>query len=175
MLREIHSHKASVEYVNEHRLEQPSTSSLRFIYSHQPTRSPTLITVNAAMSLLNSLPTGSPSGRLRDVQFSGQLDRRLSEIPQFGHAVLTVAGYYQWLKDDAIIVASNGVAPPIGFATVPNTKGHIGIFQTKVTFRAGSVVRIPVSFTWSNRTELIKEKDVRGQVGLTFDFDGLFQ
>ena len=175
LLRELHSHKAALEYVNEHPLNQVSTSSLRLVYSHQPTKSPTLITLNAAVTLLNSLPEGASSGRMRNAQLSGQLDRRLSEIPQFGHAVLTIAGYYQWLKEDAIVLAGTGVTAPSGFATIPNTKGHIGVLQTKLTFRAGETVRIPISFTWSNRTELIKERDLRGQIGLTFDFDSLFK
>jgi hypothetical protein len=35
-------------------------------------------------------------------------------------------------------------------------------------------VKVPFSVTWSNRSELIKEKDVRAQVGITLDLDPLF-
>lgn len=53
--------------------------------------------------------------------------------------------------------------------------GGIGFFQSKLTIPAAdSVVKIPISFTVANRTELIKEKDVRGTIGVTFDFDSLF-
>jgi hypothetical protein len=38
----------------------------------------------------------------------------------------------------------------------------------------GSGIRIPISFTTSNRTELIREKDVRANFGVTFDFDSIF-
>ena len=34
-----------------------------------------------------------------------------------------------------------------------------------------SGMKVPVSVTASNRTELIKEKDVRGSIGLTVDLD----
>jgi hypothetical protein len=36
-------------------------------------------------------------------------------------------------------------------------------------------VKVPLSVSWSNRTELIEESDVRGQIGLTLDVDGLFR
>jgi hypothetical protein len=37
----------------------------------------------------------------------------------------------------------------------------------------GSGVKIPLSLSYANRTELLKEKDVRGHVGVTFDMDVL--
>lgn len=37
-----------------------------------------------------------------------------------------------------------------------------------------SGVRIPLSFTTSNRTELIKETEILGNIGITFDLDKLF-
>lgn len=46
------------------------------------------------------------------------------------------------------------------------------IGQAKITFPVkGSGVKIPLSVTWANRTELIKEKEVRGNIGITFDLD----
>jgi len=37
-----------------------------------------------------------------------------------------------------------------------------------------SRVKIPISFTYASHTELIEEKDVRGNIGITLDFDTLF-
>jgi hypothetical protein len=37
-----------------------------------------------------------------------------------------------------------------------------------------SGVRIPFSLSFANRTELIKEKEVRGNFGFTFDLDTIF-
>jgi len=34
-------------------------------------------------------------------------------------------------------------------------------------------VKVPFSITWATRKELIKNKDVRGQIGLTLDIDQL--
>ena len=181
LLQKIQSHKMSVEYTNQHPQGQFSTSNVRFIYSHQPTNSPTLITVNAAATFYNSLPAGAKGAQLRDVQLAGQLDRRLSQIPKFGYAVATFAGYYQWMKNDALIaIGPDNIAPgssivlPGTAATLLRTKGHIGIVQGKLSIPAGAVMKIPLSITWSNRTELIKEKDIRAQAGITMDFDSLF-
>jgi hypothetical protein len=181
LLRDIQSHKMSLEYTNQHPQGQIYTSNIRFIYSHQPTNAPTLITVNAAATFYNSLPASATNGRLRDFQLAGQLDRRLSQIPRFGYAVATFAGYYQWMKDDALIVLGPGnVAPGSGIvlpgtaATLLGTKGHIGIIQAKLSIPVGDVMKIPFSITWANRTELIDEEDVRAQVGITMDLDSLF-
>ena len=55
------------------------------------------------------------------------------------------------------------------------TKGHIGVVQGKLTIPINGIVRVPISVTWSNRTELIKQEDLRGQIGLTFDLDNVFR
>lgn len=56
-----------------------------------------------------------------------------------------------------------------------NTKGDIALGQLKLTVpMKGSGVKIPISLTIANRTELIKESDVRGNIGITFDLDSIF-
>ncbi|MEW6127870.1 MAG: hypothetical protein AB1757_12600 [Acidobacteriota bacterium] len=47
--------------------------------------------------------------------------------------------------------------------------------QGKVKIPIINGVDFPISFTYSNRTELIKEKDVRGQFGFTFDLSRLIK
>ena len=37
----------------------------------------------------------------------------------------------------------------------------------------GLGMQLPLSFTFANRTELVKEKEVRGNFGFTFNFDSL--
>jgi hypothetical protein len=53
--------------------------------------------------------------------------------------------------------------------------GKIGLFQAKYSIPIGnnSGVQVPVSVTYSNRTDLIKESDVQGNIGITFDLDKL--
>ena len=53
-------------------------------------------------------------------------------------------------------------------------KGNIGLLQGKLTIPTKSSVSIPISVTWASRTELIKESDVRGNIGISFDLDKLF-
>jgi hypothetical protein len=56
----------------------------------------------------------------------------------------------------------------------PGTTGAVAVGQLKVIVpMAGSPVRVPIALTVANRSELVKEKFVRGQVGLTFDVDSL--
>lgn len=53
--------------------------------------------------------------------------------------------------------------------------GGISFFQSKLTIPVkGAGVKIPISFTAAKRTELIKERELRGTVGVTFDFDSIF-
>ena len=54
-------------------------------------------------------------------------------------------------------------------------RGNLGTVQAKLSIPVhDSGVKIPIAFTYANRTELIKEKDVRGNIGITFDLDSLF-
>jgi hypothetical protein len=183
LLKEIQSHRFTFEYTNQHPRNAPNTSNARFIYSHQPfEKVPVLLTANAGFTWYNADPATAGAGRLRDVQFAGQLDRRLGQIGNFGNAVLTFSGYYQWMKEDALInIGPGSIAPGSGIvlpgaaAKLLGTKGHIGIVQGKVSIPVGDVVKIPFSLTWSNRTELIKKEDLRGQVGIAFDIDSLFR
>ncbi|MBZ5494059.1 MAG: hypothetical protein LAO76_24315 [Acidobacteriia bacterium] len=182
LLQAIQSHKFSVEYTNLHSLNQPSTSNVRLIFSHQPSAAPILLTANAAVTWYNSLPATTSASRLRDVQAAGQLDRRLGVIPNLGNAVMTLAGYYQWMKEDALITIGPGnVAPGSGIllpgtaATLLGTKGNIGVVQGRLTLPINNTIKIPISVTWSNRKELINESETRGQVGITLDLDSLFR
>ena len=179
LIQQAQAHKLSLEFTNLRPLDKPAMWNARFVYSHQPTVSPTLVTANLSSTWYAK---EGPSGdRWRDVQAAAQLDRRLSEVPRFGHAVATFAVYYQWMKEDALITIpagteapGSGIELPTEAATLLNTKGHIVVFQSQLTIPMGETVKVPFSVTWSNRSELIKEKDVRGQVGMTLDLDGLF-
>jgi hypothetical protein len=53
--------------------------------------------------------------------------------------------------------------------------GKIGLFQAKYTIPLGNGtgVQLPISFTYSNRTDLVKETSVQGNIGITFDMSKL--
>jgi len=171
------THKVSLEYTNRRSLDEPLSSSLRFVYSHQPSAAPAILTLNAALSWYHDRPTES-SGRVRDIQMAGQVDRRLGDAMAAGRAVLTLAGYYQWMREDALLfIPGPSTAPgsairlPEGAQALLGTKGHIGIFQGKISFAISDAVKVPLSMTWATRRELIAEKEVRAQIGLTLDLD----
>jgi hypothetical protein len=77
------------------------------------------------------------------------------------------------MPDDTVASASldtPGDEDPALVATAP--KGHIIVGQFKLVIPIkGTGAKVPISVTASNRTELIKEKDVRASIGFTLDLD----
>ncbi len=126
-------------------------------------------TVNASASWFQQRRPGMTS-LFRDVQFSGDAKLRLRDIPDFGAPVLSLAGLWIHLNQRPL-----GIQIPTFVGTNINDPGNIGVFQTKLEIpTANAAVRIPISFTYANRTDLIKESDVRGQIGISLNLDSLF-
>lgn len=127
------------------------------------------LTGNFSTTIFNSIPMSSHSGRIRDYQLSGQVDIPSGTLPKLGQITTTFSGVFLSLLEQPLgqTVQVNGVNV--------NTKGNIGVFQGKLSVKAGnSGIEIPLSFTYASRTELIKESDVRGNIGVTFNLDKLF-
>jgi hypothetical protein len=108
------------------------------------------------------------ASHLRDLQLGAQLDVPVSKsvAGHIGNWLLSFSAKYQHVPDDvladfATVVAAGAVL-----------RGNLFAGQGKLTIPVkGSGVKIPISFTVSNRTELIKETDIRGNIGVTFDLD----
>ena len=72
------------------------------------------------------------------------------------------------------------VEKPLGAAVTVNSKpvgtpGIVHLLQGKLTISVkNSGIKIPISFTYSNRTELNTNKEKRGTIGITYDLDSLF-
>jgi hypothetical protein len=146
----------------------PNLSNFNFIFNTYLVAS-SLLSLNGSFNIFNSIPTGGKVRRVRDFRFSGQVDIPMKEIANVGKPTLTFSGVFLNLLQEPVgqQVIVNGVA-------VTRT-GVIGLGQAKLTVPVkGSGVKIPISFTVANRTELIKEHDVRGAIGVTFDLDSLF-
>jgi hypothetical protein len=128
------------------------------------------LSLNGVATIFNSLPVGAKGGTIRDVELTAQLDIPLPPISSIGKPTLTFSGLYMDLINQPLgqPLLVNGAAE--------SRTGNIGLFQTKFTIPAskGSGVSIPLSFTFSNRSELIKESDVRGSIGVTFNLDSIF-
>jgi hypothetical protein len=147
---------------------QNASSLSRFNFIGEGGFGPRLdLTFNGAITIFNTRPLVPNQGRVRDFQFAGQFDVPFGEVGLgLGKPVLSFAGRYERLMSDATTAAGT-------FA--PNTRGDIGVGQLKLTIPVkNSGIRIPLSFSFANRTELIKEKETRGNFGFTFDPDTLF-
>jgi len=152
------------EYTNDRAVSAPDTSNFRFIAEGGTARRLDL-TVNASLTIFNRRPMTSTSNRVRDFQFAGQLDVPIGDLMGMGQSVFSFAGRYQRLMENAFTEVGT---------MIPNTKGDIGYGQLKLTIPIkGTGVRIPFSVTFSNRTELIKERETRANFGFTFDLDTL--
>ena len=59
------------------------------------------------------------------------------------------------------------------FSRLEEADDEIGIAQIKVSIPITAGLRLPISVTYATRTELIDEEEIRGNFGLTVDFDVL--
>ena len=125
-------------------------------------------TLNATANFFNQTQPGM-SGNFRDFQLAGKWDIPVGHIASFiSKGTLTISGLYEDLHQKPL-----GVPLNINDKAV-NKPGNIGVFQIKYSIPVGdSGVQIPISFTTSNRTELVNEKDIRGNIGITLDLDKL--
>lgn len=148
------------EYTNNREVNAPDTSNFRFIAETGVFGGKADLTGNASFTIHNARPAGG-AGRVRDFQFAGQLDMPF-KVERVGSFVFSFAGKYERVMGDA--TALDGTV-------LPGTKGDIAVgqFKLEVPFIAG--LRLPLSLTFANRTELVRESEVRGNFGFTFDMD----
>jgi len=151
------------EFTNMRQIDAPDLLNFKAIIEASPWSGKASLTGNASFTILSRTLTGVD--RVHDFDFSGQVDAPLGSVQKIGAIVLSLSGKYQKIVENTIM--------PGGM--MADTKGNIRIVQAKLTVPVkGSGVKIPISFTYANRTELIKEKEVRGNIGFTFDLDTIF-
>ena len=127
------------------------------------------LTFNQSVSWFAEVRAGMP-GRLRDVRSAVEAKFKMREIRNYGVPTLSFAALYVYLNQEPLglgLAAFNG--------SQITERGHIGLFQAKLEFpTANNAMRIPISISASNRTELLKESDVRAQIGISFNLDAMF-
>jgi hypothetical protein len=158
----------SVTSSNGSTLKLPDLGNLNLVVSKGFTDGPEL-TLNAGFTWFQNAPSGVKASGVRDAQVSAELDVPLREIQNIGKPTFTLAGQFLSLLQQPLgqQVLVNNVAV--------TTKGNIGLVQGKLTIPTKSAgISIPLSITWASRTELIKESDVRGNIGISFDLEKLF-
>jgi hypothetical protein len=128
----------------------------------------TQATLNASTTLFSSIPSGSKIGTVRDYRIAGQVDVPI-DIHSLGTTDLSLSALFLSLLEEPL-------GQQVLVNTVPvSTRGNINLLQAKWSIPMGDGgFKIPISITRSNRTELIKENDIRGTIGISYDFDALF-
>jgi hypothetical protein len=156
----------TLEYINNRPVSAPSISNFKLIAEGNSGATVDL-TGNLSFDILSQIPSAEPGAdRLQELKASGEADFRVGNVAHLGSVVVALSGMYERQFNDTITSAG---------AVSPNTKGDIALGQFKVTIPVkGSGVKIPFSFSVANRTDLIKETDVRGNFGVTFDLDSIF-
>lgn len=158
----------TLEYTNNREVSAPDTSNFNFIAA-TGSGARVDLTANGSLTFFNKrpvplTPTGPHVNRVRDFQFAGQID-----VPfKVGDGQLDFwfSGRYERLLSDASTFAGT---------IMPGTKGDIAVGQFGLNLPIKSLgIKFPVSFTFANRTELVKEKEIRGNFGFTFNWDTLW-
>jgi hypothetical protein len=128
----------------------------------------TQATLNASTTLFSSIPSGTKIGTVRDYRVAGQIDVPI-DIHSLGTTDLALSALFLSLLEEPL-------GQQVLVNTVPvSTRGNINLLQAKWSIPMGDGgFKIPISITRSNRTELIKENDIRGTIGISYDFDALF-
>lgn len=156
----------TLDYSNQRNINKPDLSNFRLVGEKGFLNGRLDVTGNASLSAFNTRPVGSNIGRLRDAQAALQIDRTFGSAERTGVFVLSFGYKYQHLAENSMTQVGT---------IVPNTKGNISVGQLKLTVPIkGLGIKFPISVTFANRTELVKEKTVRGNFGFTFDLDSIF-
>jgi hypothetical protein len=179
----------SFEYNDDRPQNQPSQSNLKVILSWRPSSSgsstsagPLQLTLNGSAAWYDHAPPQGAVKRFRDAQASLQADRTLPDVTDRLGAALTLGYYFQYMADNALLTIPSGNLAPGTSISLPGaasvllgTKGAIHIAQLGLTLTVKSTgVKVPLTLSYSNRTELIKANDVRGHFGVSYDLDSLF-
>jgi hypothetical protein len=154
----------TLDYTNKREVNAPDTSTFNFIAA-TGTGSRIDLTANGSFTVFHSLPAATllapKPGRFRDFQFAGQMT-----VPLKAGFDFWFSGRYERLLENATTFTGT---------TIPGTTGDIAIGQFGLNIPIpGLGMKFPVSFTVANRTELVKEKEVRGNFGFTFNWDTIF-
>jgi hypothetical protein len=166
----------ALEYVTARTKSAPDKSTVRLITEGQ--WGPRIdLTANVGWTFQHGgeAPSSEAAGAsgMRDFQAAAQIDVPLKNLSKslasaggVGTPVFAVAYLSQKLSDQASVVFAGNT-----FTAEP---GWIHLVQARLTLPIkGTGVKVPLSISFANRTELLKEKTIRGQIGLTLDLDVL--
>jgi hypothetical protein len=152
----------TLEYVNDRPVTGPNLSTIKLIAAQG---GPMELTANASIALYHDDPAAGV-GQVKHFEASGQIDLPLSRGSSFGTYVVSIAARVAREQHDP-------ATPPELLATAGGATIATG--QIKLTIPLpNNGIRIPLSISFANRTELIREKIVRANVGVSYDLDAIF-
>lgn len=180
---------ATLSYLYSNPQDKPATHSFTAVVSYlfkgdDPKKRTPLtgaqLTANFTASIYASLPSGAAYGRLRDFQLSGEFDKPFGGTPDDPRGTWSLAGYGQYQYDPTVLNITAGNLVPGTNIPLPGdaqvllgTAGWLGVAQGKLTINLKKGLSVPVAVKWSNKTDLLKGDDVRGQIGLSYDLSAL--
>jgi hypothetical protein len=175
---------ATLQYDYKRPLNQPVTSTLRFVFD-KGLADGWSFTANTAVEAYHDRPSSFVPGRgyVRDAQVAVQFQKDLGTVNLLGAAAIAGTYYFQYQYRPSILNVTPGtsiagislIGLPSTATQVFATKGHIQVGQVRLVLGPEkSSARFPISISYSNRTELIERPAWRGQIGVSYDFDSLF-
>lgn len=161
---------------------EPDLHTFTFVGAFSPgaknSTSPGTLTANLGVSMYaKSQPTDvkGNTGILRNAQAAVQFDRiwKASQTP----VQVSLGGYIQYQVNPGIISVPSGSTIPGTSITVPGDamtllgpKGLIAVAESKITLHVPYIIApIPLGFSYSNRTDLLKGSEVRAHIAFSFD------
>jgi hypothetical protein len=160
---------------------EPDLHTFTFVGSFSPGgkgTNPGTLTGNLGLSIYaKSQPTNSTggTGMLRNGQAAAQFDRiwNAGQTP----VQVSLGAYIQYQINPGIISIPPGSTVPGTTIMVPGNamtllapKGLIAVAESKITIHVPNTsAPIPLGFTYSNRTDLLKGSEVRGHIAFSFD------
>jgi hypothetical protein len=180
---------ATLSYLYSAPPDKPATHSITAVLSYlfkgdDPQKRTPLtgaqLTSNFTTSIYASVPSGAAYGRLRDFQLSGEFDKPFGGTPAESRGTWSIAAYGQYQYDPTVLnitagnlVPGTNIALPGNAQVLLGTAGWLGVAQGKLVINLKQGLNIPIAVKWSNKTDLLKGSDVRGQIGLSYDLSAL--
>jgi hypothetical protein len=160
---------------------QPKLFTAKVIFAWSPKSTGTVnsgtLTLNGGFDLYTKpQPSDTKGGmaRWRDAQFAVQFDRPLGGSGN--PASLAIGAYVQYQMSPNLVVIPAGsnllqnIPLPANATQILSQKGTIAVGYASLTLQIPSTgIRVPIGFSYSNRTELVTGNEIRGHIGFTFD------
>lgn len=153
----------TLAYFNERGSGTPNYSVGKLMFEKKP-EGFMQIDANVSASFYGNPDRSKNEQTFRDAAAALGLEQKLGRSPFLlddsnqAQITMTFSGRYQRLQENRHIAGK---------------KADIGVASVKLEIPVAAGVSLPLSITYANATELIKEDHVRGNFGLSFDLDKL--